>query len=186
MDADEYQRRVVAALESLAATSKETHSAIEDVTESLDDIGELLTRILPPKRPRATWAFLVVTPAKKGPPMPGQITVDTTNETATIEFVDDKGDTNAAAPSNASGNVVATFTSDNESVATVAADASNPYQADITPVAEGTANIGATLAYPDGSAVFEADGVTPFPDPASVEVTVGPGAAVGDALVLSI
>ena len=33
---------------------------------------------------------------------------------------------------------------------------------------------------------LEADGVTPFPDPAAVTLTVTPGAAVGDSLVLSV
>ncbi len=114
--------------------------------------------------------------------MPGTITVDTTNETATLAFVDDKGDTNAAAPAG----VVVSFASDNTAVATIAVDASNPLVGDITPVAEGTANISATLANADGSPVLEADGVTPFPVPAPVTVTVTAGAAVGDSLVLSV
>ena len=96
--------------------------------------------------------------------MPGSITVDTTNETATVSFVDDHGDTNATAPIAASGSpLVVTFSSDNESVATVATDPANPLQGDITPVAEGTANISATIGYADGSPVLEADGSTPFP-----------------------
>jgi hypothetical protein len=145
--------------------------------------GDLTVTVVeptPPPPPVATSARIIVTPT--GGKMPGQITVDTTNETATLEWLDDKGDTNAAAPSNASGAAVVTFTSDNAAVATVGTG--NP--AAVTPVAEGTANIGATIAYPDGTAVLEADGVTPFPTPATVAVTVGPGAAVGDALVLSV
>lgn len=118
--------------------------------------------------------------------MPGQITVDTTNETATFGFVDDKGDTDAAAPTSPDGSpVVVTFASDNAAVATVVTDASNPLQGDIIPVTEGTANISATLANADGTPVLEADGVTPFPTPAAVAVTVSAGAAVGDALTLS-
>src|ERR1700690_1834196 len=113
-----------------------------------------VTIIEAPPRPAATRAVLVLIPAK-GQTMPGQITVDTTNETATLLFVDDKGDTNAAPPANASGNAVATFTSDNEATLTIATDSANPYQGDVSAVAEGSANIGCTLAYPDGSAVFE-------------------------------
>lgn len=109
--------------------------------------------------------------------MPGAINVDTTNETVSIGFVDDKGDTDAAAPDGA----VVAYTSDNEAVATV-----DPTSGAITPVAEGTANIGATLTAADGSPLLEADGVTPFPAPATVAVTVSAGAAVGDALTLSV
>ena len=119
--------------------------------------------------------------------MPGSITVDTTNETVTVEFEDDKGDTNASAPIAASGSpLVVTFASDNEAVATVATDGTNPLQGDVTVVGEGSANLSASLAYADGTPVLEADGVTPFPAPASVAVTVSAGAAVGDALVLSV
>lgn len=118
--------------------------------------------------------------------MPGQITVDVANETVTLAFVDDHGDADAAAPSNASGSAVVTFSSDNTAVLTVATDPANPLQGDVTTVAEGQANISATIAYPDGSAVTEADGVTPFPVPAPVLVTVSAGAAVGDTLTLSV
>lgn len=118
--------------------------------------------------------------------MPGSITVNTTNETATLEFVDSLGDA-APAPVDATGSpVVVTFVSDNASAATVATDATNPLQGDITPTGVGVANISATLAYADGTPVLEADGVTPFPVPAPVAVTVSAGAAVGDALVLSV
>jgi uncharacterized protein YjdB len=113
--------------------------------------------------------------------VPGQISVDTVGESATIEWVDDRGDTNAPAPAGA----VVTFTSDNPAVATVATDATNPLQGDVTPVAEGTANIGATIADASGNPILEPDGVTPF-TVASVAVTVGPGAADSATLVLSV
>jgi uncharacterized protein YjdB len=128
----------------------------------------------------AVRANLTVTPTQ-GVGMPGSITVDTTNETATVAFVDDKGDDNAPTPAGA----VVTFTSDNEAVATVAADSVNPLQGDVTPVAEGTANIGATIADASGNPILEPDGVTPF-TVASVAVTVGPGAADSATLVLSV
>lgn len=135
-----------------------------------------------PSAPVATHAVLIIKSTTGGTNMPGTITVDTTNETATVAFVDDKGDTDAAAPAG----VVVSFASDNEAVATIAVGATNPLVGDITPVAEGTANISATLANADGTPVLEADGVTPFPTPAPVAVTVGAGAAVGDSLVLSV
>ena len=107
--------------------------------------------------------------------MPGAITVDTTNETALVSFVDDKGDATAA-PAGAT----ASFTSDNPAAATVAADATNPLQADISPVGLGVANISVAL-----TGALEADGVTPIPDPAAVAVTVSAGPAAGASFVLS-
>lgn len=109
--------------------------------------------------------------------MPGAITVDTTNETATVAFADDKGD-----PTAAPVGAVASFSSDNTAVATVAADAANPLQADVTPVGLGTANIAVTF---NGTAL-EADGTTAIPDPAPVTVTVSAGAATEESFVLSV
>ena len=151
------------------------------VAAAVDLTGTIAVTTPVPARPTATRALLIVTDTHGGHNMPGQITVDTTTEVASIVFTDDKGDTNAAAPSNASGAAVATFSSDTLSVATV-----DPTTGAVTPVGEGTATISVSLAYPDGSPVLEADGVTPFPVPAPVTVTVGPGAAVGDSLVLSV
>jgi hypothetical protein len=133
--------------------------------------GKLTVTLAEPVPPAATRAVLTI----QGVTMPGQITVDTTNETATIDFVDDKGDV-VTAPA---GTVVA-FTSDNTAVVDVTNDPSNPFQGDVRVVAAGTANIGATI-----TGVFEPDGVTPF-TVASVLVTVSPGAAVGAELVLSV
>jgi hypothetical protein len=127
----------------------------------------------------ATHAVLTL---NKGETMPGQINVDTKNETVTLGFLDDKNNANAAAPAG----VVVTFISDNPAVASVAASATSPLQADVTVVTEGTANLGATLANADGTPVLEADGVTAFPVPTPVTVTVSAGAAVGAALVLGV
>lgn len=158
--------------------------------ELLEGISTTLKRFLKeweaantePSNP-ATSAVLTV----KGSDMSGAINVDTTNETVLLGFVDDHGDTNAAPPAAASGAaLVVTFASDAPSVVTVATDPTNPLQGDISVLAEGTANISATLAYADGTPVLEADGVTPFPVPAAVAVTVSAGPAVGDDLVLSV
>jgi hypothetical protein len=124
-----------------------------------------------PNSNTATKAILTI-----GSNMPGTITVDTTNETVVVDFVDDKGDV-AVAPSGAT----VVYSSDTPTVVTVATDATNPLQGDITVVAEGTANISAVL-----SNALEADGVTEIPDPAPVAVTVTAGAAVGADLVLSV
>jgi hypothetical protein len=144
--------------------------------------GALTVTVLPPPPPPATHAVIVITTTQGDTNMAGQITVDTTNETATLAYLDDKGDTDAAAPAGA----VATFTSSDPAVATIAANPANPNVGDITPVAEGSTDIGVTLANADGSPVLEADGSTPFPTPAAVTVTVGAGAAVGDSLTLSV
>lgn len=106
--------------------------------------------------------------------MPASLNVDQTGK-ATLSFTDDHGNTTSA-PEGA----VVTFTSDNEAVVSVVADATDPLAGDLTPVAPGTANITA-----DVTGALEADGVTPFP-PASAEVSVGPGPAVGDALTITV
>lgn len=143
------------------------------------DVRVILPVPPPPPLLRATHAVLHIT--QQGDSMPGQITVDTTNETATLTFVDDRGNATAA-PAGA----VVTYSSDNPGVVTIANDPANPTQGDVTVVAIGTANLSASLADASGNPLFEADGVTPFPAPAAVAVSVGPGAAVGDTLVLSV
>ena len=112
-----------------------------------------------------------------GVAMPGSITIDTTNETATVGFADDHGD-----PTSAPAGAVATFSSDNTAVATVVADAANPLQADITPVGLGTANIAVTFS---GTAIDTNTG-QPIADPAPVTVTVSAGAAATESFVLSV
>jgi uncharacterized protein YjdB len=112
--------------------------------------------------------------------MAGNISIDTANETATVEFVDAAGNP-AATPVGAA----VTFTSDNPAVATVAADPANPLQGDVTAVAVGTANIGATIADAAGNPILEPDGVTPFAV-GSQAVTVSAGGATGAKLVLSV
>jgi hypothetical protein len=192
---DDQDRREDAAERAMRQAREESQRAVVDDRRQRIDVyihfpdgipiglsaalGVLNLNITAPA-PAATHAILNITP--KGLSMPGQITVDTTNETATLAWVDDKGDTDAVGPAG----VVVTYSSDNTSVVTIANDATNPLQGDVTVVAEGTANIGATITNADGTPVLEADGVTPFPSIASVQVTVGPGAAVGGSLVLSV
>jgi hypothetical protein len=185
----ELLRQIVEGQQRQSDALVEVASLVGDAVALLGSISTTLTTFLveweaantEPSNP-ATSAVLTV----KGSAMPGAITVDTTNETVTIGFVDDHGDV-ASPPVAASGAaLVVTFASDTPTVATVATDGTNPLQGDVTVVAEGAASLSATLAYADGTPVTEADGVTPFPVPAPVTVTVGPGPAVGDALVLSV
>lgn len=107
--------------------------------------------------------------------MPGTIDVDTTNETVTLTFVDDKGN-ETPAPAGAT----VTFSSSDPNVATVESDPANPNVGAITPVGPGNADINVTV---DGA--MEADGVTPIPNPDAVTLTVDPGQAAGERLTLS-
>ena len=100
------------------------------------------------------------------------ITVDTTNETATVQYVDDHGDVLSAAPE---GSTVA-FASSDSAVATIAPDAANPLQGDITPVAVGTVTFSVSTTGADGNPLFA--------DATSDSLTVNPGAAVGQRLTL--
>lgn len=98
------------------------------------------------------------------------ITVDTTTGVASLTWVDDHGDTDAAQPANA----VVTWSSDNPAVLTI-----DPSSGAVTPVAEGTANISVALTdSTTGGPLLEADGVTPFPVPAPLAQPVVAGAAV--------
>jgi hypothetical protein len=115
-------------------------------------------------KPTPTRAVVTITGGIMGAPT---ITVDTTGLTATLGFEDDHGDA-ADAPA---GSAVS-WSVDDTAVLTVAPDATNPFEADLTVVAEGTANLSATL-----TGAFEADGVTPIANPAAVALNVGAGPA---------
>ncbi len=152
-----------------------------DISGLQEDIGNLTTAIAPLDaavqeagmlQPQAFQA----TKAKMGANMAGSITVDTTNETVSVVFDDDKGNV-AVAPEGAT----ATWASDNPAVATVAADFTNSLVGNVTPLTPGTANISAT-----GSGWLEADGVTEIPDPAPAVVTVAAGPANTAVLVESV
>lgn len=110
--------------------------------------------------------------------MSAQLTVDDTNKQLVIEFLDDKGDTDAAPPASNDGNpLVVNFTSTDPSVCGVAADPSNPLVGALTVGNEGECQLGAEIQNGDGSQVMEPDGSTPF-TVTPVDVTVGAGQAV--------
>lgn len=136
-----------------------------------------LTTVTPPPPPPPVAVRAVLNRTKGADNMPTQITVDQSGS-ALLEFLDDKGDTTAAAPAGA----VITFTSDTPAVATVAPDASNPLLADIVGVTPGTASISATITDASGAPLLEPDGVTPFAV-TPVAVTVDAGLAVSATLV---
>ena len=111
--------------------------------------------------------------------MPGQINVDTTNETATVQFVDDHGDV-APAPD---GVTVAVISSD-PSLTVGTPDPSDPLTFPLVPVTEGASSVSATFTNADGSPALEPNG-NPFAVDA-VTVTIAPGPAAGASLVLSV
>lgn len=156
---------------------------VSPITLDVDSpITVIPTEPIPAPVGPAVSASLTVKEKEEVPPVAVTFTVDTTDGIATLTFDDDKGDTNAAAPAG----LVASFTSDNPAALTITNDGTNPLQGDITVVGEGVANVGCTLTDADGnSPPLEADGVTPWPLLASVEVTVDPGAAVGAQLAVT-
>lgn len=115
-------------------------------------------------------------------------TVDAVNEQLVGTFTDDRGDSTSPP-----AGVMATATFDNPllsaGASSVAAGSNSPWNDTLNiplTVAAGSAVTGPTvvnatsaLTGPAGAPLFEADGVTPFPQPAPVAITVDPGAAVG-------
>lgn len=99
----------------------------------------------------------------------GTLSIDATDGTATLAYTDDKGD-----PTPAPADSAPVFSSDTVTVATVASDATNPFQGDITPVALGSANISVTGLGTDTQTN------TAIPDAtAAVEIIAGPAATGG-------
>lgn len=139
-------------------------------------ISGQLTEVLGYLKPAPPTTEAVSASIQLGGHVPGSITVDTENETATVQFEDDKGDATAA-PAGAS----ITPASSDPTVFTVAVDSGNPFQVDVTPVGLGSAQLSAPL-----TGALEADGVTPIPDPTPVTITVSAGAADQAAFVLSV
>lgn len=112
---------------------------------------------------------------KEKEPMAGvTIDVDTTNEIATVSFVDDHGDPDAAQPD---GTTI-TFSSDNPAVLGVGPDpGGDPKVGDLSAVAEGDANLSVAITNADGS---------PWGNPVdAVAIHVNPGAAVGAVMTLT-
>lgn len=161
-------------VQTLTTENRDLQKQLTDTLMVLSDLETVLKALIGELQPpnQASQAVLRL----QGEEMPGSITVDTTNATATVGFLDDKGDVATPPVSADGGSIVVTFTSDNESVITVATDSTNLLQGDLTPVAEGSANIGATIADDQGNPVLEPDGVTPF-SVTAVNVSVGAGAA---------
>ena len=107
----------------------------------------------------------------------GNISVESTTAVASLTWEDDHGDAGAVVPAGA----VAAWASDNPAVLTV--DASSGA---ITPLTIGSANVSVTLTDSvTGGPLLLSDGVTPFPTPAPVAVTVTAGPAVAAVITVS-
>lgn len=105
--------------------------------------------------------------------MPVTIDVDTTNERASLMFVDSHGN-ETPAPAGAT----ITFSSSDASVATISSDPASPQVGAITPVGTpGDTDISVVVDNAN-----EPDGTTPIPNPDPVTLHVDPGKPVGERL----
>jgi hypothetical protein len=114
--------------------------------------------------------------ARKESPVPTTITVDTVNEVLIAQFSDDHGNATPA-PSAADGSAaVLTATSDTPTAATVGDFAQNgmQYEAPITPVALGSANLGMTVTDSAGNPIALPNPVAGGPQTFNDEVTAQP------------
>lgn len=130
-----------------------------DIIEALED--QVAECCQSPSDPAVSARIGVLLDPSKGISMASTFTVDEiTGKTASIEWVDDKGDLDAAAPA---GATISGWASDTPAVLTI-----DPNTAILTGITDGTATITAIVTLADGSL---------FPVTADV-VTLTPGAAV--------
>jgi hypothetical protein len=135
---------------------------LSTIAETLNEILELLT---PPVVQSTTAVQLI------GGTMP--ITVGATDDVDTITFVDASGNPQAPPPGDGSGLTV-TVTSSDDTVVTVgtATASGDTAVVPLTPVAPGSFTLSCVIANTSGAELFDADGTTPFVQPADVSDTV--------------
>jgi hypothetical protein len=126
---------------------------------------DITVHLVKPPAPTATRAVLTL----GGKPMPAALTVDSVNQSLSLDYEDDKGD-KTAAPAGAS----VVFASDTPASADVAAatPTATGFTAAITVGIIGAGNFSVVQ-----TGAFEGDGVTPIPDPAPEPFTVVAGPA---------
>jgi hypothetical protein len=107
-------------------------------------------------------------------PNVNQMTVDTTNETVELQFIDDRQNQTSAPPG------AAVTWSDPNGVVNFTPDPDNPFRAQVVP----TGTPGNAQITPNVVGFNDASG-NPVPNPNPETVRVDPGAAVGERLVLS-
>lgn len=112
------------------------------------------------------------------------LTVDTANAAVVLAFEDDHGDVTGPPPGDGSGLAV-TFSSAETGVISVGAavagtDAAGNgnYSAPLTFGVDGSADLSAVVANVSGAPLTDADGTTPFKQPATITVPVAAGQAV--------
>lgn len=98
------------------------------------------------------------------PATPPQVTVDEQNKSLGLKWVDDRGDTDAAAPPNAQ----VAYDGDNPAVATVDAQTGK-----ITPVAEGMFNGSVSVTDSSTGQPFEFNGTALALSPIAINVVAG-------------
>lgn len=101
------------------------------------------------------------------------ITVDDVNKAFALEAVDDKGDTDAAVPADAS--FTWSIKADPNGPTTTPQTTVNPSSGVYTP---GPENDNGLVSCTSNGTAFERDGTTPIADPADAPFSVGPGGAV--------
>jgi hypothetical protein len=168
-------------ISALRKTIQALIDAVVTLTTEVSNLTAVLKKALAPNGP--VKAILTV----KGSFMPVTITIDTTNETATLSYVDRVGD-----PDDAPAGLIPNFASDNAALTvgapTTAADPTTGKQVvtvALTPASVGVANVSVAPTDANGAAILEPDGVTPIPAPSPVQVTVDPGAPAGARLTTS-
>ena len=176
---EEAELRVIGQIQTdvatLGAEVARVQSALTDLKADLDaGVAAILAALVGPPASPAVAAQITFT----GGTVPASISIDDTTGAASLEWLDDHGDTDAAAPTGNDGNpVVVTFSIDNPGVATI-----DPSSGVLTPVAEGSANVLVTVTNTDGSPADFANGNPITADPAPFSIVAGPA----DALVVAV
>lgn len=156
--------------ETIRESAKEIAQAIDRQTGAINKLAAIVAKLTPSTN-QATGNRLIVSIG--GDSVDPVITVDTTDGSVTLAFTDDKGD-----PTAAPDGVTVSYSIDNTSVCTVAADATNPLEGDLSPVAIGSFNLSASVtgSYANGN---------PIGNPAPYAGTIVAGAAAEDDLVIA-
>lgn len=169
--------RVESMLETIIDEQREQRELIRQIFRRLDQGANIYVNVSTPDVQTINLGGLVQVALVTPPPGPAVaariiikgdsnmagINVDTTTGVASLEFEDDKGDTDAAQPEDSA----VAWSSDNTSVLAV-----DPTSGALTPGVEGTANLTAVVNGADGSPLAG------FTQPTAMAVTVDAGAAI--------
>lgn len=167
---------------TLIAALMAEQAAIARLAASIQtEAAEIASLTLPFNQPGPASKLTLTIKSSTGDTMPVSLSIDDTTGDASWAWDDDKGDTDAAAPLDASGApVVVTAGSDNTAVAAVGASDQTAKTAPITPAAEGTFNVtltvtdstGAPAVWPTGTP-GGLDGTPITAEPLAAQVVAG-------------